>query len=376
MTVIDAGKYMNGKFAKVNTHIGDGSDTYLIPGLNGRQGDDGRRLYLQFYDGNFPHDLTGETVELQGKDAQGRTKTSVSLEHVYSAKAGTCSFLVPGPFYQAAGPYTNAYFVIKKADTGQAVSTIPVAMTVVENAVFMTTNESETYLDEYEGRLLKFQKLLDQWMEGSGGQIEGVQKLIGTAQNQAAELMKQIQDNHMAKLDGVNDFTGTNTFGTAHISNATLDNATIGSLSGAALQKIYNYVNQALNSAKGSFEDNMAGKVDTYQVRGVNGCTVQDAQCKVFHFNKHVGYGAITGGITLPPMKAWESRQVLEVDAAAMNGGQLAMPLLNAQNNTNVLYWQYLEGDSGKIWVDRQSNAFDGTKSDPEYIETGWWCVW
>ena len=59
-----------------------------------------------------------------------------------------------------------------------------------------------------------------------------------------------------------------------------------------------------------------------------------------------------------------------------MNGGQLAMPLLNSQSNTNTLYWHYQEGDSGKIWVDRQSNAFDGSKSDPEYIETGWWCIW
>ena len=84
---------MNGRYFKVNTVI-SGSDSYLIPGLNGRQGDDGRRVYLQFLDGEYPHDLTGEKVELQGKDAKGVTKTSVSLEHVYSAKAGTCSFLM------------------------------------------------------------------------------------------------------------------------------------------------------------------------------------------------------------------------------------------------------------------------------------------
>lgn len=222
MTLIDAGKDLNGKYAKVNTHIGLGSDSYLIPGLNGRQGDDGRRLYLQFYDGNFPHDLTGETVELQGKDAQGKTKTSVSLEHVDSPKAGTCSFLVPGAFYQAAGPYTNAYFVIRKADTGQAVSTIPVSMTVVENAVFMTTNESQTWFGEYNGQLEEYAKLLKQWITSSGDQIEANQKLINAAQDRINEMIKEIHDNNLAQTTGNNDWSGSNHF----TGPVTIDNLT------------------------------------------------------------------------------------------------------------------------------------------------------
>ncbi len=212
---------MNGRYAVVNTVINQ-SDGYLIPGLNGRQGDEGRRVYLQFYDGKFPHDLTGQKVELQGKDAKGVTKTSVSLEHVYSQKAGTCSFLVPGAFYQATGPYQNAYFVIKTADTNQAVSTIPVKFTVEENAVFMTTGESQTWFDEYNGQLQNYANLLKQWVTSSGDQIAANQKLINAAQDRINEMIKGIHDNNLAQTTGNNDWSGSNHFS----GPVTIDNLT------------------------------------------------------------------------------------------------------------------------------------------------------
>src|SRR5699024_2139033 len=74
-------------------------------------------------------------------------------EHVFSAKAGTCSFLVPGAFYQAAGPYQSAYFVIRKESTEQAVSTIPVSVSVLDNAGFLTTGELTPYLSILDGKI-------------------------------------------------------------------------------------------------------------------------------------------------------------------------------------------------------------------------------
>lgn len=245
---------MNGRYFKVNTVI-SGSDSYLIPGLNGRQGDDGRRVYLQFLDGEYPHDLTGEKVELQGKDAKGVTKTSVSLEHVYSAKAGTCSFLIPGVFYQAAGPYQTAYFVIKKADTDQAVSTIPVQMTVMENAVFMTTGESQTWFDEYNGQLKQYADTLKTWIDGSGSQIEANQQLINSAQNKINDMVKQIQDNHLAKTTDNNDWSGSNHF----TGPVTIDN-----LSSPSLDKQVTNLNTQFSQLSNSISKSLGAGLPKY----------------------------------------------------------------------------------------------------------------
>ena len=75
-------------------------------------------------------------------------------------------------------------------------------------------------------------------------------------------------------------------------------------------------------------------------------------------------------------MKPYETKEVINVDPAAMNGGQHAQPLLVAPNAGNILYFHYLTGDSGKISMDHQGTAYDQNKSDPEFIQLGWWCVW
>lgn len=245
---------MNGRYAVVNTVLNQ-SDSYLIPGLNGRQGDEGRRVYLQFYDGQFPHDLTGQKVELQGKDAKGVTKTSVSLEHVYSPKAGTCSFLIPGAFYQAAGPYQNAYFVIKTADTNQAVSTIPVQFNVEENAVFMTTGESETWLDEYNGQLKQYADLLKNWVTSSGDQISANQKLIDAAQDRINEMIKQIHDNNLAQTTGNNDWSGSN-----HFTGPT----TIDNLTSPALDKQVSNMQNQFSQLSNSITKTLGGGMPKY----------------------------------------------------------------------------------------------------------------
>ncbi|MGM9907335.1 hypothetical protein [Limosilactobacillus sp.] len=246
---------MNGKFYKINTIINGSSDSYLVPGLNGRQGDDGRRVYLQFFDGNVTHDLTGEKVELQGKDAKGVTKTSVSLEHVYSAKAGTCSFLIPGAFYQAAGPYQTAYFVIKKADTDQAVSTIPVKMNVMENAVFMTTGESQTWFDEYNGQLKIYADMLKDWLNDSGSQIKANQASINAAQTAISDMFKQIQDNHLAKTTDSNTWTAAN-----HFTGLT----TIDNLSSPALDKQMSNMQNQFSQLSNSISKSLGAGLPKY----------------------------------------------------------------------------------------------------------------
>lgn len=243
---------MNGRYAKIDTNISV-SNAYLIPGLNGRQGDDGRRLYLQIVDNGLPHDLTGETVELEGRDAKGVIKTSVSLEHVYSYKAGTCSFLVPGAFYQAIGDYQTAYFVIKKND--QAISTIPVAITVYEGATLMTSGESVTWFDEYNGQIQKYAKTLQDWISGSGDQIAANQKLIDSAQNSINNMVKQIQDNHLAKTTDNNDWSGSNHF----TGPVTIDN-----LSSPAIDKQMGNIQNQFSQLSSSITGKLAGGMPKY----------------------------------------------------------------------------------------------------------------
>lgn len=232
-----------GKFAKIDTDI-KSTDSYLFDALNGRQGDNGRRVYIRFLDNGFPHDLTGETVELQGKDAKGMTKTTQSMEHVFSAKAGTCSFLVPGAFYQVAGPYQSAYFVIRKESTEQAVSTIPVSFSVLENAVFMTTGELTPYLSNVDGKIDTISKRIASITETYNTTLDTIDSGVNSIGKQVADYMKQLQSGHVATTDGSNSFTGSN-----HFSNLVVDN-----LSGAGVDAIKSYVENEVKAGVGSIK--------------------------------------------------------------------------------------------------------------------------
>lgn len=232
-----------GKFAKIDTDI-KSTDSYLFDALNGRQGDNGRRVYIRFLDNGFPHDLTGETVELQGKDAKGMTKTTQSMEHVFSAKAGTCSFLVPGAFYQAAGPYQSAYFVIRKESTEQAVSTIPVSFSVLENAVFMTTGELTPYLSNVDGKIDTISKRIASITETYNTTLDTIDSGVNSIGKQVADYMKQLQSGKVATTDGSNSFTGSN-----HFSNLVVDN-----LSGAGVDALKSYVENEVKAGVGSIK--------------------------------------------------------------------------------------------------------------------------
>lgn len=232
-----------GKFAKIDTDI-KSTDSYLFDALNGRQGDNGRRVYIRFLDNGFPHDLTGETVELQGKDAKGMTKTTQSMEHVFSAKAGTCSFLIPGAFYQAAGPYQSAYFVIRKESTEQAVSTIPVSFSVLENAVFMTTGELTPYLSNVDGKIDTISKRIASITETYNTTLDTIDSGVNSIGKQVADYMKQLQSGHVATTDGSNSFTGSN-----HFSNLVVDN-----LSGAGVDALKSYVENEVKAGVGSIK--------------------------------------------------------------------------------------------------------------------------
>ena len=272
----------SGKFAVIDTDI-KSSDTYLFDGLNGRQGDNGRRVYVQFKDNGFPHDLNGETVELQGKDAQGMTKTTDSMEHVFSAKAGTCSFLIPGAFYQAAGPYQNAYFVIKKTGTEQVVSTIPVSFSVLENAVFMTTGESVPYLANVDGKIADVAKRVDSVTTAFNETLNTINDSATAVANQVTQYMKQLKDNQVATLGGANNFTSTN-----HFANLIVD-----AWSGSAVDDLKSYVTDQVKAGVGNIKipQSFSGTAGSRDITISNGATTSSAADSLYAWKEDFGGG-------------------------------------------------------------------------------------
>ena len=269
----------SGKFAVIDTDI-KSTDSYLFDGLNGRQGDEGRRVYLQIRDNGFPHDLTGETVELHGKDAKGMTKTTASMEHVFSAKAGTCSFLVPGAFYQAAGPYQNAYFVIKKVGTDQVVSTIPVSFSVMENAVFMTTGESVPYLASVDGKIADVAKRVDSVTSAFNATLNTINDSATSVANQVNQFLKQLKDNQVATLGGANNFTSTN-----HFANLIVD-----AWSGSAVDSLKSYVTDQVKAGVGSIQS-FSGTQGSRNITISNGASKSSATDSLYAWKEYFGNG-------------------------------------------------------------------------------------
>lgn len=141
--------------------------------------------------------------------------------------------------------------------------------------------------------------------------------------------------------------------------------------------QLQNMLSGTTDAAKASLADGESGKQYDFKAWGVNGCRAHDdVKCTLIKFNKYVGYCKLEGTFDFPPMKPYEGMEVINVDKAAMNGGIYAFPRLTAQNENNVLMFDYNTGDSGQIWMHHQSNSYDATKPDPEYIQIGWFCSW
>lgn len=272
----------SGKFAVIDTDIKN-TDSYLFDDLNGRQGDEGRRVYLQIRDNGFPHDLTGETVLLYGKDVKGVTKTTDLMEHVFSPKAGTLSFLIPGVFYQAAGPYQNAYFVIKKTGTDQVVSTIPVSFTVMENAVFMTTGESVPYLANVDGKIADVAKRVDSVTTAFNETLNTINDSATAVANQVTQYMKQLKDNQVATLGGANNFTSTN-----HFANLIVDN-----WSGSAVDGLKSYVTDQVRAGIGNIKipTPFSGTAGSRSITVSNGATTSSASDSLYAWKEDYGNG-------------------------------------------------------------------------------------
>ena len=339
-----------------------------IDEMNGHQGDNGRIVkFVMIGQKGKPFNMTGKTLDLVGVDSAGKTKISGNTMTMINPSLGTLDFTIPGAFYQQVGDYDRAYFRIK--DSGnQVVSTINVIFSTIQGAGYLTTGDSQIYDGKVTDSLAQIEQKVAAYTKQLYGMLDGTNASAKIARDTLTAVLDSIKKNDVATLNGNNNFTGQNTF---H------GNTQIDHLNGNALQPAYDYANNLVNAAKLSLADNESGKRYQYKVWGVNGTQVKDAACELLKFNKYVGYCHIEGNFVFPPMKNYEQHEVINVEKAAMNGGVYAFPLLTAQSDGNVLFFHYNEGDSGKIWMNRQASDLKYEKEpDPEFIQIGWFCSW
>lgn len=196
----------DGRYAIVDTTLAK-TDATVIESLSGRQGDNGRIVYFAIKDGNLPHNLDGQDVQLSAKDAAGKVKVLTGIYDMISATAGLFSMLIPTEFYQAAGDVEEAFLsVIDNKNT--VISTIPITFTVFPNGIIISANASKEYLSGV-------QELIDASNQKIADLQSGInvqQTAYETLQRSLDNITAMINNNQVPTLGGNNDYLSTNTF--------------------------------------------------------------------------------------------------------------------------------------------------------------------
>lgn len=242
---------MQGKYYVLDTTVGT-DRSVAVPALSGRQGDNGRTVYFAIKDGTLPHNMDGQKLVLVGKDSSGTPKVSDTMTAIDSSAGGLVQFTVPSQFYQADGPYTIAYFQIKKTTDDTVVSTINVNFEVLESATIMTTGQSEIYNNEMNNKMETTNKLLTQVLAQAQTDATNAMAAAKTAQASLDALLAAAKSNAFASKGTNNEFTGTNTFKGAtridNLSSAVIDNLknTLTSQINGVSQSVTNKMSQVL----------------------------------------------------------------------------------------------------------------------------------
>lgn len=213
-----------GQYYVVDTTV-DPSTTANIKALNGRQGDTMRRVAIAVVDDEQPHDLTNSKIELRGQDSAGVVKISDIVLNMVSPTGGLLIFGVPAAFYQHAGQYQHAYFVITDKDADgntTSTSTINVNFTVLENGVEVSNVDSTIYISS-----------VDRLLSQAKSRVEAVKIMGDNAEATIKGYEDMIQSNAFPTKKADNEWTGTNSFTTVNIE--TLNNKQLSDVSNAVV---------------------------------------------------------------------------------------------------------------------------------------------
>lgn len=211
-----------GQYYVVDTTV-DPSTTANIKALNGRQGDTMRRVAIAVVDDDQPHDLTNSKIELRGQDSAGVVKISDIVLNMVSPTGGLLIFGVPAAFYQHAGQYQHAYFVITDKDADgntTSTSTVNVNFTVLENGIEVSNVDSTIYISS-----------VDRLLSQAKSRVEAVKIMGDNAEATIKGYQDMIQSNAFPTRKADNDWTGTNSFATVNIDS--LNNKQLSDVSNA-----------------------------------------------------------------------------------------------------------------------------------------------
>ena len=211
-----------GQYYVVDTTV-DPSTTANIKALNGRQGDSMRRVAIAVVDDDQPHDLTNSKIELRGQDSAGVVKISDIVLNMVSPAGGLLIFGVPAAFYQHAGQYQHAYFVITDKDAEgntTSTSTVNVNFTVLENGIEVSNVDSTIYISS-----------VDRLLSQAKSRVEAVKIMGDNAEATIKGYQDMIKSNAFPTKKADNDWTGTNSFTTVNIDS--LNNKQLSDVSNA-----------------------------------------------------------------------------------------------------------------------------------------------
>lgn len=192
---------IQGKYAVVDTTLTK-TDATVIPALSGRQGDNGRVVYFALKDGNLPHSLDGQDVQLSVKDAAGKIKVLTGIYDMISATAGLFSMLIPAEFYQAAGDVEEAYLAVTD-NQNMVISSIPITFTVFANGVILSANASKDYINSIKQITDDFNKQIKQL----NNNVSATRAAYVSLDDALKTYTKLVNDNYVAQLNKENEFT-------------------------------------------------------------------------------------------------------------------------------------------------------------------------
>ena len=182
-----------GRFVILDTTLAK-TDATLIDELSGRQGDNGRVVYFALKDGQFPHDLTGQDVQLEVKDSAGKVKVIHGINERVSDEGGLFNLVIPDEVYQASGDVQEAYLAVVD-DKGVKITSIPIAFTVFENGIIISANASQDYLSS-----------VDKMIADAYKKIDDLTTYYDTLNGKIDDLTNAVNKNQVALLNSNNTF--------------------------------------------------------------------------------------------------------------------------------------------------------------------------
>ena len=183
-----------GRFVILDTTLAK-TDATLIDELSGRQGDNGRVVYFALKDGQFPHDLTGQDVQLEVKDSAGKVKVIHGINERVSDEGGLFNLIIPAEVYQASGDVQEAYLAVVD-NKGVKITSVPIAFTVFENGIIISANASQDYLSS-----------VDKMIADAYKKIDDLTAYYDTLNDKIDDLTNAVNKNQVALLNSDNTFS-------------------------------------------------------------------------------------------------------------------------------------------------------------------------